>query len=371
MKKTRELLVSLYGKPTGILSKDLEGKMYFQYLSDAHQAISLSMPLKAEIFEHRVCRSYFGGLLPQDKTILHKFCENYQIRPVTIFNILKVMGRDCLGAITFSNEKTNIPFIDKIDAVPVKAKKMLSIFKACSADIYCNPTYKYIYPFCSNMIPICMIDGEVAIPQQGLSTHFIKLSNSSSVINQYIYLHVAKKIGIDVPEVSLHRLEEFYYLIIPRLDRFMRVDHTIQRLHQESFTQSLGPRKVKAQAINREFIKACFQLCNKTTIPALNRNALAKLILFNYLMHDLSEIRNYSLLYDTPHYIRLGSFLDISLERGSEGKIEDYNWQEICLENGYSYKAFKKMLFEGRDKLKESLALTVNEVRKAGFEVNK
>lgn len=366
MVKTRELKVYLYGKPCGILSKDPEGKMYFQYQRDAQQAISLSMPIKEEIYEHRACLAYFGGLLPRNKTLLHQFCEHYNIRPVTIFNVLKTMGRDCLGAVTFSqNEQT--PAVHKIDAEIITNKSLLQMLKLCRKSVICsNQGYKYIYPLYNNMIPICLLGDQMIKPHQALSTHFIKVSDNSSILNQYIYLTVAKKVGIRVPEISLHHLEQVYYIVVPRLDRVLDVKGSIHKVHQESFSQSLGLRS-KDSVINTKFFQSCFQLCNKTTIPALNRNAFAKLMLFNYLMHDLDEIKNYSILYESVNNIHLGSFLDVSLNKTQNEDAMALNWQEICQMNGYSYNAFRRMIKEAKEKLLESKEATIREIKRAGF----
>ncbi|MHB1645875.1 MAG: hypothetical protein EVG15_01045 [Candidatus Acididesulfobacter diazotrophicus] len=61
----KQLSVRLNGRPVGVLEQDSSGKMSFQYLPDASQSLSFSLPLQGGVFEHKVCQAYFGGLLPE------------------------------------------------------------------------------------------------------------------------------------------------------------------------------------------------------------------------------------------------------------------------------------------------------------------
>lgn len=81
MEKKKKLFVHLYGKSTGILFQTNMGKMQFQYLPEAEQALSLSMPFRQEPFDEVICEAYFGGLLPESeltrKAIGKQFGINY------------------------------------------------------------------------------------------------------------------------------------------------------------------------------------------------------------------------------------------------------------------------------------------------------
>ena len=61
---TKELSVRLNGIEVGTLSLK-DGKMEFQYNDKTEYPISFSLPLSKEPYKEKVCRAYFGGLLPE------------------------------------------------------------------------------------------------------------------------------------------------------------------------------------------------------------------------------------------------------------------------------------------------------------------
>lgn len=364
-----ELYVKMHDKAVGILKKDLDNKLFFQYFPDAHVAISLSMPIKDVIYEHKHCKAFFGGLLPQDKSRLHTFCEYYGARPVNTFNILKLLGQDCLGTITFSTTLDEVSS-DKLDIEILDRKKYKKFIKKhLTESFYGNKSYKHIYPYCTNLIPCCSFDDKIALPVSGVATHFLQISdNKEHILEKYIYLQVAKSMSIPVPEVSIHRIDQFYYLILSRTDRILKPNYSVLKLHQESIAQSLGMRKSATIMQIQDFIRLCFQMCDKTTIPAINRNSLVKLIIFNYLQHRMKELNNYSVLYESAHFVRMGPFIDFCVEtQDFEQAQVNLNWQQICEQNNYSYKAFIKMFEDMKEEIKEVALVVSHRLKEDGF----
>ena len=95
-----ELSVRLNGIEVGTLSL-VNGKMEFLYNDDADFPISLSLPLSKEPYKEKICRAYFGGLLPENPNMRELLAKKYKININNDFKLLEAIGRDCAGAISF------------------------------------------------------------------------------------------------------------------------------------------------------------------------------------------------------------------------------------------------------------------------------
>ena len=85
----------------GVLEKSEEG-FRFRYLpeylsrSDA-EAVSLTLPLRAEPYESRKIFPYFMGLIPEG-WLLDLTSRTLKIAPENVFDLLLKCCKDCIGA---------------------------------------------------------------------------------------------------------------------------------------------------------------------------------------------------------------------------------------------------------------------------------
>ena len=73
-----ELSVRLNGIEVGTLSL-INGKMEFAYNEKCKYPLSLSLPLSKEPYKEKVCRAYFGGLLPENPNMRDLLAKKYNI----------------------------------------------------------------------------------------------------------------------------------------------------------------------------------------------------------------------------------------------------------------------------------------------------
>ena len=85
---TKELSVRLHGLQVGVL-RLVNGKMEFTYDENAQKPISLSLPLQKEPFKEKVCRAFFGGLLPENPNMRELLAKKYNINVNDDFKLLK------------------------------------------------------------------------------------------------------------------------------------------------------------------------------------------------------------------------------------------------------------------------------------------
>lgn len=238
----KELSVRLNGIEVGTLSL-INGKMEFLYNDKTEYSISLSLPLSKEPYKEKICRAYFGGLLPENPNMRDLLSKKYKININDDFKFLEAIGRDCAGAISFHSktepEKTR-------DFVDIKGKVL------SDAELKQHIEELPYRPYMGNRISlagaqektaVCLIDGKIAIPEEDVpTTHIIKTAlpkYAQTIQNEYICMKLAKEIGIEVPDVEIRNIDGLEFLLIKRFDREVQ-NGKIRRILQEDFAQVLG-----------------------------------------------------------------------------------------------------------------------------------
>ena len=291
----KELSVRLHGLQVGVL-RLVNGKMEFTYDENAQKPISLSLPLQKEPFKEKVCRAFFGGLLPENPNMRELLAKKYNINVNDDFKLLKEIGRDCAGALSF-HEMTE----------PQKSYQMLKIEGSILSD---EELTKYLEelpyrPYLGKRLSlagaqektaVCVINGKIALPNDDIpTTHIIKTALPKyvqSIQNEYICMKVAKEIGLEVAEVEIRKVGEIEFLLVERFDRKYSNNLECERILQEDFAQSLG---VQARDKYKVTFKDCLKVLNQTAIPANSKLRFVRQVIFNYLIGNTdAHAKNFS-----------------------------------------------------------------------------
>src|SRR5205823_6014821 len=80
--------------------RQISGAMQFQYSTVAPQAISLSLPLQQNPYEHESCFPYFDGLLPEGDYLRQAIGKRFGVNARNAFSLLRAIGRECAGAVS-------------------------------------------------------------------------------------------------------------------------------------------------------------------------------------------------------------------------------------------------------------------------------
>ena len=292
---TKELSVRLHGVQVGVL-RLVNGKMEFTYDENAQKPISLSLPLQKEPFKEKVCRAFFGGLLPENPNMRELLAKKYNINVNDDFKLLKEIGRDCAGALSF-HEMTE----------PQKSYQMLKIEGSILSD---EELTKYLEelpyrPYLGKRLSlagaqektaVCVINGKIALPNDDIpTTHIIKTALPKyvqSIQNEYICMKVAKEIGLEVAEVEIRKVGEIEFLLVERFDRKYSNNLECERILQEDFAQSLG---IQARDKYKVTFKDCLKVLNQTATPANSKLRFVRQVIFNYLIGNTdAHAKNFS-----------------------------------------------------------------------------
>lgn len=101
-------IVYHHGIKAGILQKTEEG-FCFQYLPEylsraEAEAVSLTLPLRAESYESKKMFPYFMGLIPEG-WLLDLTSRTLKIDPENVFDLLLRCCKDCIGATSIYSEE--------------------------------------------------------------------------------------------------------------------------------------------------------------------------------------------------------------------------------------------------------------------------
>lgn len=371
MKNDKQLSVRLYGEPIGILEQTSLGKMTFYYTNLSSQAISVKLPVREQFYDEFECEAFFGGLLPESENVRKIIGKRYGINHNNSFALLKAIGYDCAGAISF--HPINEPVAPQY-AVPLEGKIISedSLYQHIKA-LPQKPLFLGVEGLrlslagIQDKAAVCIIDNQIAIPEHGCpTTHILKPTTSglSGIVeNEYFCLKIARQIGLTVPEVELRKLKDITYLLIKRYDRRV-INNYVERIHQEDFCQALGITAAKKyQSDGGPTFKQCFELLQNNTKPAIDRNMLAAGVVFNFLIGNTdAHGKNFSLLHGKKSFIGLAPFYDLLCTRvypdltskmamkiGSKYENDEVlprHWVQFCKDINYSFPALEQLILK-------------------------
>lgn len=379
MKKNtdKQLSVRLYGEPAGILTQTLTGKLSFTYLESAKTHLSIAMPIQTKSYDTSHCDAFFGGLLPESTEARKAIAKRHSISPNNDFALLKAIGYDCAGAISFHaiNESTFAQNQFPLEANIVTDETLYAHIQALpKKPLFMD--FKGLRLSLAGMhdkAAVCLIENQIALPENGCpTTHILKpaIPGLDGIIdNEYFCLKLAAALGLPTPSVEIRHIQDVYFLLIERYDR--KIDNNaVSRIHQEDFCQALAiPSNKKYQNEGGAGFQDCFNLLDAITQPAIARNQLASMLVFNFLIGNMdAHAKNFSLLY---HHNRttLAPFYDLictqaypdlmskmAMKIGSQYKPENTlprHFEKLCLDCHYSYPAMIKLIKEMSNKILE------------------
>jgi serine/threonine-protein kinase HipA len=299
------LRVLLYNRPIGKLTH-LPGDMNLftwdeDYIEDSSRpTLSLSFidTLGNLITDVPMARTqlppFFVNLLPEG--LLREYlAKRANINPKHEFFLLWILGQDLPGALTIQPLDLNeIPF-QFASVERENRKKKEEVFRFSLAGIQLK------------FSAIKNSDHGLVVPVNGVGGSWIvKLPHSifrGVPENEYTMMELAKRVGIDVPEIALLPIEEVEGL--PReFDRLgenvfviKRFDRTQEgsAIHVEDFAQVFGvyPEKKYQKASYRNIAEVIWKECGEVGIVEFVRRFVFNALIGNGDMH----LKNWSLIY--------------------------------------------------------------------------
>jgi serine/threonine-protein kinase HipA len=369
----KHLDVFLYNHYVGKLCSD-NGTLSFAYDTaylkkrDAVK-LSSSLPLKEEVFDHQITSDFFSGLLP-DEYVRKRLARYLRISEKNTFALLKEIGGECAGAVSMhiegnapdTNARPKYRVLDDKEAHDILSTLDKRPMLAGEEDIRISGAGA------QDKLIISFVDGKIAIPKHSTpSTHIIKPAIKEleePVQNEFFCMKLAKTMGLPVPDVSIHRLENYPFYLVERYDRRKDKDGVVTRLHQEDFCQAMHiPPEMKYESKGGPTLEKCFALLDgriKSGVMAgKNKITLLQGVIFNFLIgNGDAHGKNFSLLYDGESE-SLSPFYDLICTV----VYDDAYKAKMAMKIGSKYK-FQEVAVRHFEELGESVGFKPDFVRK-------
>lgn len=350
-------------RTVGALRIDRQGDIEFTYAdawraaSDA-QAISVSLPLRAEPFLRRETRPFFEGLLPEESQRI-AVARALGISQQNEFRLLEQIGGEVAGALSLWPEgETPLAASYDTPPAPLSEDALIALLDRLPTRplLAGEEGLRLSLAGAQAKVPLIMTDAGLALPRPGEpTTHILKppiARFADTTENEAFAMRLAKGIGLDTADVDIRSVRDRSFLLVRRYDRKADSGGRVQRLHQEDFCQALGYTSAQKYAADGgPVFRDCFALLRRAaTRPARDVLKLLDAALFNLIIGNAdAHGKNFSLLHTNegitlaPLYDLLStvSYPDLSpnlaMKIAKRARLEDLvarDWAKFAEETG-------------------------------------
>ncbi|MBN9689730.1 MAG: type II toxin-antitoxin system HipA family toxin [Verrucomicrobia bacterium] len=371
--KSRALAVWMNGERVGEWRLPASGAQEFRYdeewlSSPASRPISLSFPLRPSRESYRVgVEAFFDNLLPDNRQIRERIQRRFRTASVAAFDLLREIGRDCVGALQILPVDEGTPDVRRITGEPLteaRVAKLLTASLGSSSgfgEAEEEDAFRISLAGAQEKTALLRHKGRWYRPTGTTpTTHIFKLpigllpqgfDLSTSVENEWLCAQVVREYGIPVANCSLETFGEHKTLVVDRFDRRLSVDSRWWiRLPQEDFCQATATAgALKYEAHGGPGIRRILEVLLGSEDPAEDRrDFLRTLVVFWLLAAIDGHAKNFSLFLLsggayrlTPRYDVLSAYpllgngagkiapQKLKMAMAVEGKNRHYLWESI------------------------------------------
>ena len=315
----RSLRASINQQEVGSL-QEVAGLWSFQYTPDwlanpKGFALSPHIPLSAQPLldgaSQRPVQWYFDNLLPEeDQRVL--LAKDARLDAADAFGLLAWYGAESAGSVTLLPPEAAPQTIELLRPLPDDALQA-RIRQLPKSPLTHAAIKRMSLAGAQHKLAVVLEDGALFEPAGATpSTHILKPDHPDadyphSVLNEWVVMRLARRLGLDVPEVHRRYVPSPVYLI----DRFDRVAGAQgwQRRHAIDACQLLGlDRSFKYTQGSMDSLAALANACRS---PAVARSRLFGWLVFNVLVGNSdAHLKNLSFLV-SHEGVQLAPFYDL------------------------------------------------------------
>ena len=373
-----------------------QGRIAFQYdtawlTGTTAFPLSQSLPLQEAIFDDRVSRPFFAGLLPEGEK-RRLVARALQVSRQNDFALIDGIGGECAGAVMFLEKDQTPP--SRLGEQSVRwldDDGLLALLNELPKRpmLAGQDGLRLSLAGAQDKLPVVLLQGKLGIPLNNTpSTHILKpmiQGIEGSVFNEGFCLALAEALKLTVARSQIMTVQNQSFLLVERYDRQVQSDGSLVRLHQEDFCQALGVvPEYKYQNEGGPSLKQCFELIRQATRPnAPQVLMLLDYVIFNTLIgnHD-AHGKNFSLLYHAkgavlaPLYDALSTAVypsltvKMAMKLGSKyefDQVYERHWFRFAEEAGLSRSLVKKRVRDISNKLPDLANKLKSEFEAKGY----
>src|SRR3990167_7575369 len=326
-----QLTIQMNGFLVGILQKHSNGALSFYYdkswLSQpGARSLSLSLPLIDQLYQGDVVYNFFDNLLPDSPNVRARIQAKFHIKTSHPFDLLAVIGKDCVGALQLGLEKST--FIKTIEAEPLTAKaiaNLLNNYLTSPLGMVSNESdFRISIAGAQEKSALLFYRQKWCRPKNCTPTsHILKLpighiphqnlNLSESCENEWLCSQIIHGFGLPVATAEILYFDLVKVLSVERFDRRWSKDETwLMRLPQEDFCQALGySPNLKYEADVGPGIVEILKLLRYSSNPDDQAVFFCSQIVFFLLAAIDGHAKNFSIFIEPQGRYRLTPLYDI------------------------------------------------------------
>ncbi len=322
--------------------------------------ISLSLPLQSQPHKGDSVYSYFENLLPDNDSTRKQIVDRLGAYSSHPFDLLRVVGADCIGAIRLVDEDDPIKSSNK-DYERLSDSEVAKILRQTASGetmgMQEDDEFRISLAGAQDKTALTRINNHWYKPHGQLpTTHILKLpiytnnqfgpNLANSVENEWFHLELFRNLKIKTTECSILQFEDIKVLAVERFDRIRHKD-TIYRLPQEDLCQALGfVSGSKYEDQGGPGIAPIMELLSNSLTPLADRETFMKTLVCSWLIAATdAHAKNFSIylkpegFHLTPSYDVLSIYpyfgqgsiqpKKIKMAMAMMGKNRHYQWDEI------------------------------------------
>lgn len=316
----RTLAVYLNDRQVGSLAEG-EGLWSFEYdcaWAASANGFDLAPGLERAALRHvdggtlRPVQWYFDNLLPEER-LRETVSKEAGLKGDDAFALLEYLGAESTGSLVLLPPGQFLPESGGLQELTDQALSQ-RIHNLPRVSLSQGAPKRMSVAGAQNKLLLVYRDGQLFEPV-GMepSTHLLKPDHTSddypaSVINEYVTMRLAERLGLPVPQVYRRYVPEPVYLV-ERFDRYLDASGRTQRRHIIDACQLLGKSRLfKNSAATLATLLECIARCRNR---ASARLGLYRWLVFNLLVsNDDNHLKNISFSVG-PEGIELCPFYDL------------------------------------------------------------
>lgn len=327
-----ELLVVVEGSVIGRLTADRFSRMKFEYErawldNERSHSLSVTLPLGQTELSQRMVLPWLWNLLPENRQVLQRWAQQYQVSAAHPFKLLMHVGDDLPGAAQFipgeklQQAQSNQPTIEWLTDEDL-SQRLIELREDIAAARRPGDIGRTSLPGATAKTALYWDEQTKRWGVPGGSTpttHIIKPAPAEFhglVENQHLCHELAARLGLPVARSRVLQLEQSY-LVLERFDRLPPTSGSplVRRVHQEDLCQALGQMPTsKYQEQGGPGIPTIVSLLRRVSCaPEIDVDRFLQANMLNWLLGGTNaHAKHYSLLIGAGDEIRLAPLYDIS-----------------------------------------------------------
>ncbi len=325
------------GELVGYLSKEPSGAVEFVYAAewlsnDRAYPVSLSLPLREDAYKGAPVQAVFENLLPDNNDLRSRVAEKVGADGTDAYSLLTQIGRDCVGALQFFAEDSDIDFSD-LNSIQGEIitdegiESLLNNLARVPLGLDREHDFRISVAGAQEKTALLLHDGKWMRPSRTTpTTHIFKtqigqlegIDLSNSVENEFYGLAVMGAFGLPVNKAEIKTFGKTKSLVIERFDRIWR-GASLHRIPQEDMCQALSiPPSRKYQSDDRPVSEKqpnmveILNLLKGSDRPAEDQKAFLKAqIIFWLISATDGHAKNFSIYIGTGGRFQLTPFYDV------------------------------------------------------------